>query len=134
MRTERYRGLAFCALVLVAGLAFAQDDTSVTHLLDSGGRMPLNTVVPVYPEKARRERVEGDVQVCFNVDHEGRTSRVRVRRSSNRIFERPAILAARASTYLPVPRDKILSGIKTCRTFRFRLLPVAIDKLDGSED
>ncbi len=134
MWTERHRGLAAVSLVLAAAVVAAQDDTSVTHLVDSGGRMPLNTVVPVYPEKARRERVEGDVQVCFNVDREGRTSRVRVRRSTDRVFERPAILAARASTYMPVPRDRTLSGIKTCRTFRFRLLPVAIDKLDGSED
>ena len=134
MRTERLCRRAGIALVLAAALASAQDDTSVTHLVDRGGRMPLNTVVPVYPEKARRERVEGDVQVCFNVDHEGQTSRVRVRRSTDRIFERPAILAARASTYVPVPRERALSGIKTCRTFRFRLLPVAIDNLDGSED
>ncbi len=90
--------------------------------------MPLNTVVPIYPEKARRERVEGDIEVCFNVDREGRTSRVRVRRSTDRVFERPAVLATRASTFAPLPRDQRLSGIKTCRTFRFRLLPVAIEQ------
>ena len=95
---------------------------------EKGDRKPRLTVVPVYPELARRERVEGEVQVCFNVDREGNTHRVRVRKSTNRIFEKPSILAARASTYEPLPEDKEMSGIKTCRTFRFHLNPVAIEK------
>ena len=81
-----------------------------------------------YPEAARRARVEGEVEVCFNVDRAGKTRRVAVRRSSNRVFEKPAKRAVRDSTYKPLPHDVELSGIKTCRTFRFYLNPVAIDK------
>mgnify|MGYP001818922090 CR=1 FL=1 len=122
-------GLAAVALAMTALALHADDATSVTHLTDdTGARKPLNTVVPVYPEKARRERLEGEVEVCFNIDREGRTSRVRVRHSTHRIFERPAVLAARASSYTAAPPEKKLSGIKTCRTFRFRLLPVAIEQ------
>lgn len=116
------------AFLAVAAAAAAQDDTSVTHLPDrSGDRKPLNTVVPIYPEKARRQRLEGDVEVCFHVDREGRTSRVRVRNSSHRIFEKPSIVAARASSFMRLSPDRRVAGIKTCRTFRFRLLPVAIE-------
>lgn len=123
--------VAAVGLPLAALSAPADETTSVTHLTDdTGERRPLNTVVPVYPEKARRERIEGDVEVCFNIDREGRTSRVRVRQSTHRIFERPAVLATRASSYRPLPPEKTLSGIKTCRTFRFRLLPVAIEQPD----
>jgi TonB family protein len=86
------------------------------------------TVVPIYPDLARRERLEGDVQVCFNVDRSGIPHRVRVRRSTNRIFEKPSLLAVRASTYQPLPEGRKPSGIKTCRTFRFRLNPVAIER------
>lgn len=109
-------------------LSFADDaaNTSVTSD-DTGERIPLRTVVPMYPESARRARVEGDVEVCFNVDRRGRTRKVTVRRSSNRAFEKPAKKAVRASTYLPLAEDKELSGIKTCRTFRFFLNPVAIE-------
>ena len=115
-------------LMFVGAAAAAQDDASVTHLPDlHGDRKPLNTVVPLYPEKARRQRLEGEVEVCFHVDREGQTSRVRVRNSTHRIFEKPAILAARASTFQPLAPGNRLSGIKTCRTFRFRLLPVAIE-------
>ena len=115
-------------MLLLAAAAAAQE-AEVTHLTDDEGeRQPLHTVVPVYPERARRERLEGDVQVCFNVDREGRTSRVRVRSSTHRLFEKVAIAAIRESTYKPVPPDARLSGIKTCRTFRFRLTPLAIEQ------
>ena len=107
----------------------ADDEAEVTHLTDdSSDRKPLQTMVPQYPEKARRERLTGEVEVCFNVDRDGKTSRISVRRSTHRIFERPAVLAARASTYYPLEEGKKPSGIKTCRTFRFQLTPVAIER------
>ena len=117
--------LPLCAVLLAA--ASIADDELAAQIEDAGDRKPLHTVVPVYPELARRERLEGEVQVCFNVDRDGKTHRVRVRKSTNRIFERPAVRAVRASTYEPLPDDKVLSGIKTCRTFRFHLSPVAVD-------
>jgi hypothetical protein len=43
------------------------------------------------------------------------------------MFEKPAVLAARASSYVPLAENEILSNIKTCRIFRFRLDPVAIE-------
>jgi len=117
-RTARY-GL-FAATILAAGVAAA--DARVTHLEDGNHeRVPLNTVAPAYPEVARRDRIEGDVQLCFNVDREGRPYRIAVRSSTNRVFEKPAIRAIRASRYQSVPKDREVPGIKTCRTFRFRL-------------
>lgn len=117
-------------MLLAASAAARADDASdLTHLYDDGGgRKPVQTVVPMYPELALRERVEGEVQVCFNVDRNGKPHRVRVRKSTNRIFEKPSVLAVRASTYEPLPEGEKLSGIKTCRTFRFRLDPVAIER------
>ena len=108
--------------VLLWSNGFASDGPSVTHLTDqSSERVPLNTVAPVYPTVARRDRVEGDVQVCFNVDHKGRPYRIAVRSSTHRIFEKPSIRAIRASRYVQLPQDQEVPGIKTCRTFRFRL-------------
>ncbi|MDH3531443.1 MAG: energy transducer TonB [Gammaproteobacteria bacterium] len=117
------------AVLLAVSPAVSDDDTEVTHLTDdSSDRKPLQTMVPIYPERARRQRLEGEVEVCFNVDREGRTSRIAVRRSTHRLFEKPARLAVRASTYHPLPEGKKPSGIKTCRTFRFHLTPVAIER------
>ena len=66
-------------------------------------RMPANTVVPEYPEKARQERVEGEVQVCFDITREGFPQRVKVRHSTHRYFEKPARDAVRRSTWRPIP-------------------------------
>lgn len=122
-------GLLLAGFALLLTAAATDEDANVTHLTDdSTDRKPLQTMVPQYPEKARRQRLTGDVEVCFNVDRDGKTSRIAVRRSTHRIFEKPSILAVRASTYQPLPEGRMPSGIKTCRTFRFRLTPVAIEQ------
>ena len=124
MRTARH--CLLLASLLAAGAAAA--DGRVTHLDDdSHERGPPNTVAPAYPAVALRERIEGDVQVCFNVDREGRPYRIAVRSSTNRVFEKPAIRAIRASRYQAVPEEREVPAIKTCRTFRFRLEPAAAD-------
>ena len=124
----RCRGTAVLIFLLAAPVGVAEDDTVFTHFTDDmGDRMPLQTMFPVYPERALAERIEGEVQVCFNVDRDGSTSRIAVRRSSNRVFEKPAMVAIRGSTYAPLAQGEELSGIKTCRTFRFLLDPVAIE-------
>ena len=86
-------------------------------------RQPLNTVVPEYPEKARRERIEGEVQVCFDISREGFPRRIAVRRSTHRYFEKAARDAVRRSTWKPLPPGQDPPGIKACRTFRFALVP-----------
>jgi len=118
--------------LMLANPANSQEHPDVEYIPgDEGERVPLHTVVPLYPEEARRARVEGEVEVCFKIDREGRTSRVAVRRSTNRVFEKPARNAVKLSTYQRLPADQPLSGIKTCRTFRFFLTPVAIEKPDS---
>ena len=118
------RRTASCCLYVACLLAMgaASGDDGVTHPGDDRHeRVPLSTVAPAYPEVARRDRIEGDVQVCFNVDREGRPYRIAVRSSTNRVFEKPAIRAIRASRYQSVPKEQEVPAIKTCRTFRFRL-------------
>ena len=59
----RCRGTAVLISFLVAPVGVAADDTIVTHFTDdTGDRMPLQTMVPVYPERALAERVEGEVK------------------------------------------------------------------------
>lgn len=126
MRTKR-QWLAVSLLGLAA-VVLAEESSDLTHLLDPAAeRVPLHTEFPVYPKRALQERLQGDVEVCFDVDREGRTSRIAVRRSSHRIFEKSAMKAVKSSSYKPLADDAVMSGIKTCRTFRFRLDPVAIE-------
>ena len=91
-------------------------------------RTPTHTVIPEYPEIARRDRIEGEVQVCFNISRAGVTRRIAVRKSTHRLFEKPSIRAVRASTYAPIPRGTEVPAIKTCRTFRFTLEPVVVEE------
>ena len=109
-------------LAIMLPLPASAQEPDITHYTDTGSeRVPANTVAPVYPKVARQERIEGDVQVCFHVDREGRPYRIAVRTSTNRVFEKPSIRAVRASRYQPVPKELEVPAIKSCRTFRFRL-------------
>lgn len=120
-------------LSLVAGCALALPVAAQDNVepVDSDyDRMPANTVVPEYPEKARRERIEGEVQVCFDISREGFPRRVTVRHSTHRYFEKVARDAVRRSTWHPIPQGERVPAIKACRTFRFNLIPVPLDERD----
>lgn len=115
--------LAVCIGLYTALSASASDD-AVEFIDEDLDRTPVNTVVPHYPETARRDRIEGEVTVCYRIDRQGRPHEVRVRYSSHRVFERPARRALRASRYAPLDKDVKPSPVKSCRTFRFYLEPV----------
>jgi TonB family protein len=118
-------------LVLSAGSISALEP-QVVHLPGlNSERVPLHTVVPAYPAAALRDRIEGDVQVCFNVDRKGKPYRIAVRKSTHRVFEKPSRRAVRASSYRPLGEGEKDSGIKTCRTFRFRLDPIEVSQPDS---
>ncbi|NNC77635.1 MAG: energy transducer TonB [Woeseiaceae bacterium] len=110
-------------LLFVSVSAGAEPEGVTRHFDSTSDRTPLHTVAPEYPRIARRDRVEGEVQVCYYVDKKGRPYRVGVRKSTHRIFERPAIRAVRASTYKPLKDGEKASPMKACRTFRFELNP-----------
>ncbi len=115
-------------LLLVVDPASPADGVSN---IDSGtDRVPLHTVIPDYPRTARRDRIEGEVQVCFNITRSGHPTRIAVRRSTHRLFEKPSRKAVRKSTWLPLGKDEPMPGIKACRTFRFNLVPVSTDEQD----
>ena len=129
------RGLAKVFVLSVIASAYAplihaEDNQESPPGAADSERKPSHTVIPEYPAIARRDRIEGEVQVCFNVSRDGKTRRIAVRKSTHRLFEKAAIRAVRASNYAPIPDDREISGIKTCRTFRFTLEPVVVEKED----
>ena len=123
----KMKASAFIFLLLL-GASLSAEETSITRLVDEAGdRVPIVTVVPEYPEDARRDRIEGEVQVCYHVDVKGRPYSIAVRQSTHRIFERPSKRAIKSSLYVPLEPGEKTSGIKTCRTFRFQLQPLIDD-------
>jgi TonB family protein len=116
------------ALLIIAPAMAADDARLVARVIDADtNRVPVQTVVPQYPHKARRDRVEGEVQVCFDIDRGGRTRRISVRTSTHRVFEKPSIKSVRASTFRPLGKDEPLQEMKSCRTFIFSLQPTKTD-------
>ncbi len=119
------RANASLLLLLLTASSLQAEESGIARLIDEySDRVPIITVAPAYPKNARRDRIEGEVQVCYHVDKNGRPYQVAVRRSTHRVFERPSIRAIKASAYLPLKSGEQTSGIKTCRTFRFQLEPV----------
>ena len=119
------------SIVLLTALTLsnlASGDDAVEKFDSDTDRVPLLTTVPDYPEVARRDRIQGEVQVCFNITRDGYPRRIAVRSSSNRLFEKPAMKAIRKSTWVRLDDDEAMSGIKACRTFRFSLVPVEKDE------
>jgi hypothetical protein len=99
-------------LTFLAGIAFAMPAAaldSVEPVDTDYDRMPANTIIPEYPEKARLERIEGEVKVCFDISREGFPQR---------------------ATWRPIPHGQKAPGIKGCRTFRFTLEPVPLEERD----
>ena len=125
--TRTRRSVSLVAGIALLGAVFGVRGDGVEPVDSDYDRVPLLTVMPEYPEAARRERIEGEVQVCFDISREGFPRRVAIRRSTHQYFERPARDAVRRSTWRPIPRPEQVPNIKACRTFRFSLVPVATD-------
>jgi len=123
-----------CLCLGVNGVVWSDGDTTITRILhfedSSSDRQPTVTAVPRYPVNARRDRVEGEATVCYFIDSKGRIRKPAVRKSSNRIFEKPSLKAIKQSSYEALRPDQNLSNVKTCRTYRFLLNPVAIEEFE----
>lgn len=127
---------AFLLAAVIAVPAGAGDDEvddkgnarqEFRYFIDSSTeRVPATTAVPTYPRIARRDRIEGDATVCFRIDIDGRVRSIRVKNYTHRIFRRPALQAIKASSFEPLPADRMYSRERVCRTYRFRLTPVAV--------
>ena len=115
----------FAAVLLLSRLACADGNADASRFFDSSSeRSPAVTAFPKYPSVARRDRIEGETVVCFTIDARGRIVRPSVRRSTHRIFEKPAMRAIKESSFTPLAEGEKPATAKTCRTYRFRLDPL----------
>ncbi len=120
--------LATAALLLMVPATPADENPPrKVHVIDSNtDRTPSVTAFPAYPRIARRDRIEGEATVCFLIDKFGKIRRPRIKHASHPIFKRAAMRAIRESTFEPLAPHEILATARTCRTYRFRLQPVAV--------
>jgi TonB family protein len=98
-----------------------------THIRDSEtDRTPALTAFPKYPSIARRDRIEGEATVCFNIRADGKISRAIVTERSHRIFAKPALRAIRQSNFEPIAPGQVVATTRACRIYRFRLDPILV--------
>ncbi len=123
-----------CLCPLVPGVVLSDDDTRVTRIMhfedSTSDRIPSVTAVPQYPATARRDRIEGEATVCYFINSKGRIRKPAVRQSSDRMFAKPSLKAIKQSSYEPLRAGQKASNVKTCRTYRFLLNPVAIEEIE----
>jgi TonB family protein len=104
-------------------------DMRVTFVRDSStDRQPAKTAFPKYPSIARRDRIEGEATVCFDIDVRGKVKHAKIKSYTHKIFKKPALRSARKSSFEPLRPDQVLARTKTCRTYRFRLDPILAEE------
>lgn len=91
--------------------------------IPDGDALPLSTVRPMYPERARRQGIEGYVVVRFSIDRLGRVTDVQVVEAVPRgVFDRAAVEAVKRFKYRPrVVNGKPLSVTGVLHRLRFEL-------------
>ena len=117
---------AVAALAIARGV-LAQASGPVDIYADDSQtrRSPAATAFPDYPAEERRDRVEGETTVCFRINAAGEIVRPKVRNSTHRAFEKPAMAAIRESLFVPLAAGEGESPADVCRVYRFRLKPIA---------
>lgn len=84
--------------------------------------IPLNEVLPVYPDSARRRGIEGHVKLAFTITTDGRVENVRVLEASPaNVFDREARRAAVRWRFAPRTEDGQLVAREAVKVLQFRL-------------
>ena len=68
--------------------------------------------VLVYPLRARRRGLEGNVILSFRIDAQGRARDVRVAHSAGRVLDRAAVSALHRAEPLPLFPDRVLVPVR----------------------
>ena len=84
--------------------------------------IPLNEVLPVYPDSARRRGIEGHVKLAFTITTDGRVENVRVIEASPaNVFDREARRAAVRWRFAPRTENGQLVAREAVKVLQFRL-------------
>lgn len=105
---------------------YSNDNLSITIAAGSDRKDLLSPeaikrIGPIYPEEARNEGVEGEVQLKMLVMADGIVKRSIVLTSSNPIFNRAALVASMQWTFRPAMTNGKSINAWVSIPFRFRL-------------
>lgn len=107
-------------ILLLASLGTANADIVRTSAYTVKSVTIVKLSRPDYPEIARRAGAEGEVIVGVQVDADGRPVDARIIRSTNPMFERAALAAAKDGEYSPatMPTGPVKSWIRIPFSFK----------------
>ena len=84
--------------------------------------VPLNEVLPEYPDQARRRGTEGHVKLAFTITPQGRGENIRILESSPpNVFDRSARRAAARWRFAPRTEAGLAVEREAVKTLEFRL-------------
>jgi protein TonB len=86
-----------------------------------GGPRFLHKVVPLYPDFARKQEMQGTVLLRVAIDEHGRVVNVEVLKKAGFGFDEAAVKAVRESTFVPAQRDGRSCSCKALLPIRFEL-------------
>jgi protein TonB len=94
------------AIVFIIALLSAPDlrGQDTTGTVDRPPRFVVS-VMPVYPEAALKDGLEGKVFVEVDIDTNGVVTQAVVKQSSNKVFDQPSIDAAMKYRFTPAVKD-----------------------------
>lgn len=82
---------------------------------------PLAMVNPTYPSAMMRDKVTGSVTVAYTINTRGKTSEVKVVSSTRPEFEKAAMDAIKASTFIPAQKDGQPVSVRVSQKIDFDL-------------
>jgi protein TonB len=81
--------------------------------------VPLQTVVPRYPDSMKHSRIRGIVHVLCLIDENGHVKEANIRSFSDREFIEPALEALWKWTFAPAQRDGVALPMRVSVPVRF---------------
>lgn len=116
------RILSVSLILLVAVFLHAQDKDGAFEIVDTPPAI-TSQVHPAYPQAAKDKNLEGQVWLKVLVSKDGIPTKIEVLKSTEKIFEQPAVDAARQFRFTP---GKIKDKSVACYVsipFKFKLSP-----------
>jgi protein TonB len=87
----------------------------------------LRKVVPIYPDFARRQEMQGTVLLRVAIDEQGRVVNIEVLKKAGYGFDEAAVKAIRESTFIPAKNEGKSCSCKALLPIRFQLESADID-------
>lgn len=127
---------ACIALLLCAGAQLAAQDNAPVAAPDSAALLPgapavptqfdvaptvLKRVMPVYPEEAKADNLEGIVYVQIWVAKDGSVKDAKIAKSEQPAFNKSALEAVRQWTFVPAQKDGKSIDVWVTLPLRYRL-------------